>query len=156
MKKFFFLVFVCLSFLCCKIDVKTPQKDSPAQTESPAEDPAPDPAPTPTPNPDPEPEPQVRYELKTGSDILLIFNQMCVTQVATAFAPSSEKPSEQQTVYYLDLEEKNVPVWYDSNSTTIYFYAEGVTTTGGNGKLLLNEDSAAFFSGLKAVENFDV
>lgn len=157
MKKIFFLVFVCLSFLCCKIDVKTPQKDPPAQTESPAEDPAPDPspAPTPTPNPEPDPEPQVRYELKTGPQINAILWSLCGDDVI-GFFPSSERPPEGKTVYYLDIEEKNVMVWESDNWTKIYYYAEGVTTGDKNGKLVLNEDSSHFFEGCRRMENIDV
>ena len=157
MKKIFFLVFVCLSFLCCKIDVKTPQKDSPAQTESPAEDPAPDPspAPTPAPTPDPEPESQVRYELKTGPQINAILWSLCA-DAAAYFLPSSERPPEEKTVYYLDIEEKNVMVWESDNWTKIYYYAEGVTTGDKNGKLVLNEDSSLFFEGCRRMENIDV
>ena len=144
---FFIVILLCIT--ACKVNVDTPEPEEPkpaTQTTKPA----------PSPDPAPDPDPQVSYELKTGLDVTLIFAQMGVKQVATTFAPSSEKPSEEQTVYYLDLEEKNVPVWYDSNSTTIFFYANGVTTSGGKGKLLFNEDSAAFFSGLKLLENLDV
>lgn len=157
MKKIFFLVFVCLSFLCCKIDVKTPQKDFPAQTESPAEDPAPDPAPAPTPapTPDPEPESQVRYELKTGPQINAILWSLYGDDVI-GFLPSTERPPEGKTVYYLDIEEKNVMVWESDNWTKIYYYAEGVTTGDKNGKLVLNEDSSHFFEGCRRMENIDV
>lgn len=126
MKKIFFVVFICLSFLCCKIDVKTPQKKSPA-----------------------------RYELKTGPQVRAILAGLCADAVE-AFLPSSERPPEGKTVYYLDIEEKNVMVWATDDWAKIYYYAEGVTTGDKNGKLVLNEDSSHFFEGCQRMQDIDV
>ena len=96
-------------------------------------------------NPEPEPaqkeEPVKGFALKTGFEINDIFrNDEKLNAVdATAFAKATEPPA--QATFYLDINNKDVPVWYDEANTTIYYYV-----APGN-KLFLNEDSARMFKG---------
>ncbi len=89
------------------------------------------------------------YSLKTGSVINDIFkNTEKLNAIeATAFAKSTEPPAS--ATYYLDTDESCIPVWYDSASKTIYYYAPE------NRKLILNADSSSMFYGMYKLNRID-
>lgn len=136
----FIAVFLCIT--ACKVSVNTPEPEQPAATPAPATKPVP----TPAPNPDPE----VSYELKTGRGINALIR-------GKAFLPSSQPPSDNiSEINYLDIEEKNVPVWYDSTTDTTYYYANGVTTPGAVGRLMMNKYSSYMFDHQFTMEHIDI
>ena len=59
----------------------------------------------------------------------------------------SEQPIN--TNYYLDM-NNNVPVWYEAENKTIYYYIQG------NDSLVLNPDSSYMFEGLNRLQSIDV
>ena len=94
-----------------------------------------------------------KIPLKTGEEIRDILNMIVphnpartVTTLengkhyyhleAEYFEMSSSKPNAPQ--YFIDIEEKNIPVWYDSSTKTIYYYV------GKNQKLELNDSVKVF------------
>lgn len=83
------------------------------------------------------------YELKIGSEINTILHSL--PGQGEAFLPATSEPSDTIQTYFLDIENKNVIVWYDPQKDSTYFYAEGVTNEDAKGKLLLNENSASMF-----------
>ncbi len=96
------------------------------------------------------------YNLKTGSDFYSSIAEIVGQNSPKHFMPSSTAPSQQVTVGYLDLDNKDVPIWYDEDTETVYFYADGVTTSGGTKKLILNEDSSGMFRDMSSLESIDV
>ncbi len=100
-------------------------------------------------DPEPKEKPVKGFELKTGGEINDIFRneEKLNAKLATAFAKATTAPAEAS--FYLDIAEKDVPVWYDEANTTIYYYIpEGK-------KLILNEDSSKMFAGLSYFESID-
>ena len=93
-------------------------------------------------DPEPKEKPVKRYALKTGLEINDIFwnAEKLNAKEATAFAKATAAPTD--VSFYLDIAEKDVPVWYDETNTTIYYYVES------GKKLILNEDSSKMFAGL--------
>ena len=93
---------------------------------------------------------EVRYEIKDGYAINAMIH-------GKSFLPSSVPPSDNITaINYLDIEEKNVPSWYDSSTDTTYYYAKDVTTPGAVGRLMMNEDSSSMFYGQVNIENINI
>ncbi|MBP5601848.1 MAG: InlB B-repeat-containing protein [Treponema sp.] len=79
------------------------------------------------------------FDLKKGSDINEIFSdsENLNASTATSFRASASSPAN--ATFYLDSAETSVPVWYDEESKTIYYYLpEG-------GILRLNENSSYMF-----------
>lgn len=92
-------------------------------------------------DPEPKEKPVKGFELKTGGEINDIFRneEKLNAKLATTFAKATAAPAG--PAFYLDIAEKDVPVWYDEANTTIYYYV-----APGN-KLILNADSAKMFVG---------
>nr|MCR5436715.1 DUF285 domain-containing protein [Treponema sp.] len=97
-----------------------------------------------------------KYEMKTGLEINEVFEQMGAKTCATSFKASPVEPSDDVTLYYLDKNEKDVPVWYDEYYRTIYFYADIFTVEGEDNKLALNEDSSKMFYYCDKLTNIDL
>ncbi len=85
-------------------------------------------------------------ELKTGKEINDIFKKSLNAGGAISFDRSETAPEENDTVFYLDISESSVPVWYDSENKIIYYYVN-------NHILRLNEDSSGMFEGMTSLEN---
>lgn len=79
--------------------------------------------------------------IKSGPDINQLFKNNLKASEATSFIHSESEPGENADIFYLDEEEK-VPVWYDSDSRTIYY------RLAENNLLLLNKDSSSLFLGM--------
>lgn len=82
----------------------------------------------------------------TGSEINEIFYNLSHFE-ATSFKASSTPPAS-ECEYYLDY-AKEIPLWYDSNSKTIYFYMNG------HDKIELNADSSSMFYDMKLLETIE-
>ncbi|MBP5602022.1 MAG: BspA family leucine-rich repeat surface protein [Treponema sp.] len=93
-------------------------------------------------DPEPKEKPVKGYALKPGLEINDIFwnAEKLNAKEATAFAKATAAPTD--VSFYLDIAEKDVPVWYDEANTSIYYYIES------GKKLILNEDSSKMFAGL--------
>ena len=80
---------------------------------------------------------QIPYHLKAGNDIHSIFAYGVHGIKAKHFAKAENAPESVE--FYLDLAERDVPVWYDTAAETIYYYIPE------DKKLILNEDSHYMF-----------
>ena len=97
-----------------------------------------------------------KLQLKTGAKINDILESLNSSKDAEAFLPSSTPPQKSASVKYLDLLEKDVPIWYNSSNKTFYFYADDVTTEGATKKLKLNKFSTYMFLLFKNLETLDI
>ena len=81
--------------------------------------------------------------LKDCSKIKTIFEELCdfdysYNKSILHFAKASTKPSKAE--YYIDAEDKNIPLWYDEEEKTLFYYLEpgkkmGLRTSDGKNKL---------------------
>ncbi len=101
------------------------------------------------------------FPLKSSSEIYVIFDSFCGAPSAlyeacndsagvshngidaTAFVKASERNAD--ATQYLDIKNKNVPVWYDMGTRTIYYYIDDGCS------LRLNSDSSALFANCYAM-----
>ncbi|SEQ85140.1 surface protein [Treponema bryantii] len=113
--------------------------------------------------PAPDDEPYIEdysCPLKTGKEINSILKDITPceyientdgTDIVCFYTAENFMPSGQpvDTNYYLDL-NNNVPVWYDEDNKTIYYYLPE------SKKLALNPDSSYMFEGFNRLQSIDV
>lgn len=94
-----------------------------------------------------------RYELKTGSQINQIFDTLGAKNVAVRFEETNAEPPAGATIKYLDIKNSDVPVWFNANDNTIYYY---VYEENPGTKLILNKNSSSMFDFCKELTTIDL